>query len=62
MVPEEDMSQIRNIIVSIIALIIIYFFIRTANSIGAPSIFPIVGGIMVLMILWNVAKRLIRGY
>lgn len=56
------MSQIRNIFVSIIALIIVYFFVRAANMIGAPNIFMIVAGLMVVMILWNVAKGLIRGY
>lgn len=56
------MSQIRNIFVSIIALIIIYFFVRTANMMGAPNIFTMVAAFMVIMILWNVARRLIRGY
>ncbi len=56
------MSQIRNIIVSIIALIINYFFIKMANTIGAPNIFTMVGALMVLMILWNIARRLIRGF
>lgn len=57
------MSQIRTIVVSVIALIIIFFFIKTASVIGAPSnIFTLVAGLMVLMILWNVGKKLIRGY
>jgi hypothetical protein len=56
------LSQIKNIAVSIIALIIIYFFIRTANMMGAPGIFTVVAVLMVLMILWNAARRLIRGY
>ena len=56
------MSQIRNIVVSIIALIIILIFIRTANMIMAPGIFTVVAVLMVLLILWNVARRLIRGY
>ena len=56
------MSQIRNIFVSIIALIIIYFFIRTANMMMAPNIFTIVAALMIVMILWNVARSLIRGY
>ena len=55
-------SQIRNIMVSIIALIIIYFFVRTANQIGAPNIFTLVAAFMVIIILWNVARRLIRGF
>ena len=57
-----EMSQIRNIFVSIVALIIIYFFVRTANMMSAPPIFTMVAALMVVMIIWNVAKRLIRGY
>ena len=55
-------SQIRIIVVSIIALIIIYFLVRTANQIGAPNIFTLVAALMVILILWNLARRLIRGY
>ena len=56
------MSQIKNIVVAIIALIIVYFFIQTANMIGAPRNFSLMAGLVVLMILYNVARRLIRGY
>ena len=56
------MSQIKNIVVAVIALVIIYFFTKTANMIGAPIYFTVVAGLMVIMVLWNVAKRLIRGY
>jgi len=56
------MSQIRNILVSIVALVIIYFFVQTANSIGAPSIFMLVAALMVVLILFNLGRGLIRGY
>lgn len=56
------MSQIKDIAVSIIALIIIYFFIRVANTIGAPNIFTIIAIVIVLMILWYFARVLVRGY
>ena len=56
------MSQIKNIIVGIIGLVFIYFFIQQANSMGAPPIFTMVAGLMVVMILINVGRRLIRGY
>jgi len=56
------MSQITNIIVSIIALIIIFFFIRTARLIQAPNIFTLVAVLIVIIILWNVGRRLIKGY
>jgi hypothetical protein len=56
------MSQIKNIVVAVIALVIIYFFTKTANMMGAPNIFTLVAGLMVIMVLWNVAKSLIRGY
>lgn len=35
---------------------------RAANMMGAPNIFTLVAGLMVIMVLWNVAKSLIRGY
>jgi hypothetical protein len=54
-------NQISSIIVSIIGLIILYMFFRVANQIGAPNIFTFVGALMVFLILWNVARRLIRG-
>ena len=56
------MSQIRDIIVSLVALIIIYFFIQTATRMGAPNIFTLVAALMVILILFNVGRRLIRGY
>lgn len=56
------MSQIRSIIVAIIALIFIYFFIQTAQMIGAPRNMTLVAGLMVVLILYNVVRRLIRGY
>ena len=56
------MSQIKNIVVAVIALVIIYFFTKIANMMGAPIYFTAVAGFMVIMVLWNVAKSLIRGY
>ena len=56
------MSQIKNIVVAIIALIIVYFFIQTARMMGAPNIFSLVGALMIVLILFNVGRRLIRGY
>ena len=56
------MSQIKGIFVAIIGLIFIYFFIQTANRINAPNYFTLFAGIMVVMIIFNVGRRLIRGY
>jgi uncharacterized membrane protein len=56
------MSQIRNILVAVIGLTIVYFFIQTARTMGAPSIFTLVGILMVVLIIFNVARSLIRGY
>ena len=56
------MSQIKSIFAGIIGLVFIYFFIQTANSMGAPPIFTMVAGLMVIMILINVGRRFIRGY
>jgi len=56
------MSQIKSIFAGIIGLIFIYFFMQTARSMGAPNIFTLVAGVMVVMILFNVGRSLIRGY
>ena len=56
------MSQIKSIIMGIVGLVFIYFFIQQANSIGAPLIFTLVAGLMVVMILINMGRSLIRGY
>jgi hypothetical protein len=53
--------MIRNIIVSIIALIFIYIFFITAERIAAPNIFSLVAVFMVLLIVWNLARRILRG-
>ena len=55
-------SQIRGILVSIIAVIILLIFFRVADQIGAPNIFTFVGVFMVLLIIWNVTRRFIRGF
>ena len=56
------MSQIKSIVVAIIAFIIVYFFIQTSRMMGAPDIFPLAGALIVVLILFNVARRLIRGF
>ena len=56
------MSQIRSIFVAIVGLIFIYFFIQMANRINAPNYFTLFAGLMVVMILFNVGRKLIRGY
>lgn len=56
------MSQIRNIVFSVIALIILYFIVGQAIKIGAPNIFTLVAAFMVVLILWNIVRRLISGY
>jgi hypothetical protein len=56
------MSQIRNIAVSIVALIIVFIFVQQAGRIGAPPIFTLVAVFVVFLILWNVVRRLLRGY
>ena len=57
-----EMSQIKSIFAGIIGLVFIYFFMQQANSMGAPNIFTMVAGLMVVMILINVGRSLIRGY
>jgi chromate transport protein ChrA len=57
------MSQIRNIVVSIIALIILFFIMQQASKIGELNFFfTLVTALIVVLILWNVARRLIKGY
>ena len=56
------LNQVRGILVSIIGLIILVIFFRVANQIGAPSIFTFFGVFIVLLILWNVLRRLLRGF
>ena len=56
------MSQIKNIFIAVIALIIVYFFIQTSRMMGAPDVFPLFGALIVVIILFGVARRLIRGH
>jgi len=58
----HEMSQIRNIIVAVIALIIVSIFVLQSRRIGAPIISTFVAALAVILILWNVARRSIRGY
>ena len=59
---EIRMSQIKNIFIAVIALIIVYFFIQTSRMMGAPDVFPLFGALIVVIILFGVARRLIRGH
>lgn len=56
------MSRLRTIIVTTIALIIFYVFINQAQTIGAPNIFIIMGGLMAVLIVLNLGRALLRGY
>ncbi|MBD3172299.1 hypothetical protein GF326_07495 [Candidatus Bathyarchaeota archaeon] len=56
------MYRIRGIIVSIIALVFLLFFVRTANMMNAPPIFTLVAGLMFLMIIIKVGRLILRGY
>jgi len=59
----ECMSgQIQSLFALIFGLVFLYFFVQTANSIGAPSIFTLAAGFMALMIILNFARRLLRGF
>ena len=56
------MSQIRVTLVSIVALIILYFIYTQARAIAAPNVFTLVVAFMAVMILLNVVRTWIRGY
>jgi hypothetical protein len=56
------MRQIRVTIVSVVALIILYFIYTQARAISAPRNITLVMGFMAVLIMFNVARTWIRGY
>jgi hypothetical protein len=56
------MKQMQVTLVSIVALIILYFIYTQARAIAAPNIFNLVMAFMAVLILFNVARTWIRGY
>jgi hypothetical protein len=56
------MGRLQTILVTAIALFIIYLFIIQARSMGAPNVFVLVGALMVVLIVINVGKTILRGY
>lgn len=56
------MRQIRVTLVSIVALIILYFIYTQARAIAAPRNITLVMAFMAILILFNVARTWIRGY
>mgnify|MGYP006299463943 CR=1 FL=1 len=56
------MRQIQSTIVGIIALIILVFIISQARRISSPFPFTIIGILMAILIIFNVARTWIRGY
>jgi hypothetical protein len=55
-------SQIRGLFALIVGLVFMYFFVQTANSIGAPSIFTIVAVFGALLMILKFGRILIRGF
>ena len=56
------MRQIRVTLITVAALIILYFIYTQASAIAAPNIFTIVIILMAVLILSNVARTWMRGY
>jgi len=56
------MSQIRVTLVSIVALIMLYFIYTQARAIAAPRNMTLVMALMAVLIIFNVARTWIRGY
>ena len=59
---KTNMRQIKVTIVSVVALIILYFIYTQAKAISAPRNMTIVMAFMAILILFNVARTGIRGY
>ena len=55
-------SQIRGLFSLIVGLVFMYFFVQTANSIGAPFIFTIVAALGALLMILKFGRILIRGF
>jgi len=56
------MRQIKVTIVSVVALIVLYFIYTQARAISAPRNMTLVMALMAILILFNVARTWIRGY
>lgn len=59
---EIPMRQIRVTLVSIVALIMLYFIYTQARNIAAPRNITLVMALMAVLILFNVARTWLRGY
>ena len=55
-------GRITSLFALIVGLVFMYFFVQTANSIGAPFIFTIVAALGVLLMILKFARILIRGF
>ncbi|MBD3206281.1 hypothetical protein GF319_08050 [Candidatus Bathyarchaeota archaeon] len=56
------MRQIQSTVVGIIALIILVFIISQARRISSPFPFTIIGVLMAILIIINIARTWVRGY
>jgi hypothetical protein len=56
------MRQIRITLVSIIALVMLYFIYTQARNMAAPRNMTLVMALMAVLILFNVARTWLRGY
>ena len=56
------MSVIRNIVVAVVAFIILYMFIQQARLMHAPPVFMAVAALMVVLILLNLGRSVLRGF
>jgi hypothetical protein len=58
----SQMRRIQSTIVGIIALIILVFIISQSRRISSPFPFTVIGILMAILIIFNVARTWIRGY
>ena len=59
---EIHMRQIRVTLVSLIALVMLYFIYTQARNMAAPRNITLVMALMAVLILFNVARAWLRGY
>jgi len=59
---EISMRPIRVTLVSIIALVVLYFIYTQARNIAAPRNITFIMALMAVLILFNVARTWLRGY
>ena len=59
---EIHMRQIRVTLVSLIALVMLYFIYTQARNMAAPRNITLVMALMAVLILFNVARTWLRGY